>query len=77
MSGFSHTRKEVKRMDEGYDGYRMMLREMFPEHDTKRVFVVNGSPGSFLAHVLYCVFFRCDPIQIYANCTYLHTNRAA
>ena len=33
-------------MDEGYDGYRMMLREMFPEHDTKRVFVVNGSPGS-------------------------------
>ena len=33
-------------MDEGYEGYRMMLRDLFPEHDTKRVFVVNGSPGS-------------------------------
>ena len=33
-------------MDEGYDGYRMMLRDLFPEHDKKRVFVVNGSPSS-------------------------------
>lgn len=33
-------------MDEGYEGYRMMLRDLFPEYDTKRVFVINGSPGS-------------------------------
>ena len=33
-------------MEERYEGYRAMLREMFPESDTKRVFVVSGSPGS-------------------------------
>lgn len=26
--------------------YRKMLRNLFPENDAKRVFVVNGSPGS-------------------------------
>ena len=33
-------------MDKDYYGYRMMLRDLFPEYDTKRVFVINGSPGS-------------------------------